>query len=76
MSTRETVVSELGTMLEQAARSSVARGAAYDPGEPIQLDSLAAWNAVADVLLNLINVTVEKRMPRDKQERTDVNHTP
>ena len=73
MSTRETIVTELGTMLEQAARSSVARGAAYEPGESINLDSGAAWKIVAETLVNLVNVTVDNRIPRDKQEKTDVD---
>ena len=48
------MVAALGDMLEQAARASVARGATYDPGEKIQLDSKDAWQQVAETIMRLI----------------------
>jgi hypothetical protein len=68
MSNRQVIIAELGTMLEQAARSSVARGAAYNPGEPIQLDSQAAWNLVAETLVAMVEVMAREGVSLDKTD--------
>lgn len=69
MSSRENIIKELGSMLNQAARASVAKGAAYEPGENISLDSQAAWNGVAETLVKMVEVMAKQ----EPSETTDVD---
>jgi len=52
---------KLGRALKAAARASVARGAQYNPGEPIILDDDKAWDSVAQHLTDYIDRKLEGR---------------
>jgi hypothetical protein len=68
--TRNDVIDALGTALEQAARSSVAKGAFYAPGEHISMDSKAAWRSVAESLASMMEIMVREK--GNLPEKTDV----
>jgi len=59
MQDRDRIITELGSMLEQAARASITRGAIYEPGENIQVDATAAWKGVAETLVSLVEAMVK-----------------
>lgn len=61
---RQRVIIELGSRMEQAARASVARGAQYDPGENISTDTEAAWKAIAESLVNMVEIEVRDAIAR------------
>ena len=73
---RNDIITALGQTLEDAVRTSVAKGAQYAPGEPISTDTTTVWRSVAETLVNLVEVTIDNRIPRDKQDRTDVERLP
>lgn len=65
---RTKIISTLGDMLAQAARASVARGAAYEPGERINIDAPDAWNAVAETIVKLVEAKVEESRAEPKDD--------
>jgi hypothetical protein len=68
MLNRDLIVEQLGTLLEQAVRSSVAAGAQYEPGENITTDTRKEWQKVALNLLQLVEVII-----RDQQAVEQAN---
>jgi hypothetical protein len=68
MKDRDQIVIALGSRLEQAARTSVARGALYEPGENISLDAAEAWHKVADTLVALIEAMVKHSGELEKSD--------
>jgi hypothetical protein len=67
MKDRQRVIIELGSRLEAASRASVAKGAMYDPGETISTDTEAAWRAIAESLVSLVEITVREEMAEVKK---------
>jgi hypothetical protein len=64
---KDKVITDLGKLLEDAVRTSVAKGAQYDPGEDISLDTNTAWLRVAKNLVKLCEVIVEEQRAVEKQ---------
>jgi len=65
MTERAELTAALAEAFQQAARASVAKGAQYRPGEPLNLDTESLWRAVADGLVNLIEKVVAERQGRN-----------
>lgn len=65
---RDKVVEDLGKLLEDAARTSIAKGAQYHPGEPITFTTEAVWQRVAKNLIKLIEVVVEEQKALEKKD--------
>lgn len=53
---------KLGRAMKEAARASVAGGAQYTPGENIITDPDAAWNSVAQHLIEYIDRKLEGKV--------------
>lgn len=65
---KDQVVMELGKLLEDAVRTSVAHGAQYAPYERITLTTEAAWQKVALNLIKLVEVVIDERQAVEKKD--------
>lgn len=73
MTDRAELVDALAEALRQAARASVAKGAQYVPGEPLNLDVESLWKGVAEGLVKLVEKVIDER--RDERMKGDVKRT-
>jgi hypothetical protein len=51
---KDDLAEELGELLFEAVRTSIAQGALYDPGEYIDRDAKGAWHRVGNRLMQII----------------------
>ena len=58
---RDDIIATLGQTLEDAVRTSVAKGAQYQPGENISTDTTTVWRNVAETLVNLVEIMVREK---------------
>jgi len=69
---RNDIITALGTTLEDAVRTSVAKGAQYQPGENISTDTTTVWRSVAETLVTMVEIMIREKGLAPKPGSTDV----